>query len=291
MIASVKACLVVLCAGRTIHPYGCILLNVKGQQSSPDPVTSELFRLGDRQGAAACNRPEPASAESGHERMCLSHPPLPGGSVLELHAPPAPGSGALRVGGQPVPAQPGWPLWGAAIDWPHRLPTSQGRRHLLPGQKVFEVDISICGSQCQCHWWVRGGGGQELQGPGAAGPDRLPAGQEPVHQVYHMFVSIVVPLTLCLTSFAAIYKTLCMLCSQDSSGVLPEATVLEGESLPQCDRIKPGSSTEAQCSDWRRTAVTEGTGTSSGCAGVCSLYQSPDIVADRLCVWRAHTGW
>lgn len=48
---------------------------------------------------------------------------------------------------------------------------------------------------------------------------------------------------------APIHKILCMLCSQDSRRVLPEAAVPEGESLSQCDRVKPGSSTEAQCSD------------------------------------------
>lgn len=90
-----------------MYSQGSILLHVKGQQGSPEPVTTELFRLGDRQGAVASFWPEPASAESGHERVCLSHPPLPGGRVLELHAPPAPRPGALRVGGQPVPAQPG----------------------------------------------------------------------------------------------------------------------------------------------------------------------------------------
>lgn len=48
---------------------------------------------------------------------------------------------------------------------------------------------------------------------------------------------------------APIHKILCMLCSQDTCGVLPEAAVPEGESLSQCDRVEPGSSTEAQCSD------------------------------------------
>lgn len=91
----------------TIHSQGSVLLHLKGQQTSPQPVTPELFSLGDRQGAAASYRPEPTPAESGHERMCLAHPSLPGGSVLELHAPSEPRAGALRVGGQPVPAQPG----------------------------------------------------------------------------------------------------------------------------------------------------------------------------------------
>lgn len=45
------------------------------------------------------------------------------------------------------------------------------------------------------------------------------------------------------------HKILCMLCSQDSCGVLPKATVPEGESLSQCDRVKPGSSTKTQCSN------------------------------------------
>lgn len=241
----------------TIHSQGSFLLLVKGQQSSPQPVSSELFRLGDRQGAAASCRPKPAPTESGHEWVCLAHPSLPGGCVLELHAPPALWPCALRVGGQPVPAQPGWPLRGAAVDRPHRLPPAQGRRHLLPGQEVFEVEVSIVGSECQHHWRVCGGSGQELQGPGAAGPDRLPASQEPVHQ--------------------------------DSCRVLPEAAVPEGESLSQCDRVEPGSSTEAQCSDRCWAAFTEGSGSSSGCAGVCSLYQSPDIAKGPcICPTSAH---
>lgn len=90
-----------------MHPQGSVLFDVKGQQSSPESGTSEVFRLGDGQGAAASYWTEPASAESGHEWVCLSHSPLPGGCVLELHAPPAPRPGALRMGGQPVPAQPG----------------------------------------------------------------------------------------------------------------------------------------------------------------------------------------
>lgn len=286
-------CSVVITTDWTIHSQGGVCLHVEGQQSSPQPLTSELFRLGDRQGAAASDRPEPASAESGDERLCLSHPPLPGGRVLELHAPPPPRPGALRVGGQPVPAQPGWPLRGAAVDRPHRLPPTQGRRHLLPGQEVLEVEVSIVGSQRQRHRWVGGGGGQELQGSGAAGPDRLPAGQEPVYQVHHVLFSSIIQLTFyhshCHASCAPIHKILCMLCSQDSCRVLPEAAVPEGESLSQCDRVKPGSSTEAQCSDRCWAAFAEGSGTSSGRAGVRSLYQSADIAkGPSICPTRAH---
>lgn len=107
--------------------------------------------MGDRQGAAASYRPEPAPTESGHEQLCWSHPSLPGGCVLELHAPPAPRPGALRVGGQPVAAQPGGPLRGSAVDQHHGLPPAQGRRHLLHGQEVLEVEVFIPGSQRQCH--------------------------------------------------------------------------------------------------------------------------------------------
>lgn len=127
------------------------MLHVEGQQRSPQPASSELFSLGDGQGAPAGYRPEPAPAESGHERVCFAHPSLYGGGILELHAPQAPRPGALRVGGQPVPAQPGGPLRGAAVDRPHCLPPAQGRRHLLPGQEVFEVEVSISGSQRQRH--------------------------------------------------------------------------------------------------------------------------------------------
>lgn len=170
-----------------MYSQGSVLFHVKRQQSSPESVSSELFRLGDGRGAVAGYRPESASAKGRHERLCLSHPSLPSGCVFELHAAPAPRPGALRVGGQPFPSQPGWSLQGAAVHRPNCLPPAQGRCHLLHGQEVFEFEVSIFGSQCQHHWWVSGGGGQELQGPGAAGPDRLPAGQEPVHQVCLIF--------------------------------------------------------------------------------------------------------
>lgn len=174
---------VVMVAGQPIHYQGGLLLHAEGQQSSPQPGAAELHPLGVGQGAAAGHRAEPAPAESGHERLCLAHPPIPGGRVLELHAPAAPGPGALRVGGQPVPAQLGRPLWGAAVHRPHRLPPAQGRRHLLPGQEVSEAAVPFPGGQRQHLRRLGGGSGQELQGPGAAGPDRLPTGQEPVHQV------------------------------------------------------------------------------------------------------------
>lgn len=170
-------------AGWPVCPQRGVLLHAEGQQSSPKSVVAELLRLGDRQGAAARDRPELAPAEGGHGRLCVAHPSLPGRGVLELRAPAAPRPGPLRVGGQPVPAQPGRPLRGAAVHRPHRLSPSQRRRHLLPGQEVLEFEVSIAGGQCQHHRRVGGGGGEELQKLGAAGPDRVPAGQEPVHQV------------------------------------------------------------------------------------------------------------
>lgn len=172
-----------------MHSQGSVLQHVKGQQSSPELVASELFQLGYRQGAAARHRPESASAEGGHERLRLSYPPLPGGCILELHASAASRPGALRMGGQPVAAQPGRPLWGAPVDRPHRLPPAERRRHLLHGQEVFGVEVSFLGSQRQHYGRVSGRGGQELQGSGAAGPDRLSAGQKPVHQVRYSLYS------------------------------------------------------------------------------------------------------
>ncbi|KAG7228017.1 hypothetical protein INR49_005639 [Caranx melampygus] len=66
-------------------------------------------------------------------------------------------------------------------------------------------------------------------------------------------------------------------CLRDSCRVLPKVAVPEGESLPQRDRVQSRSSTEAQRSDRRGAALTEGSGAAPGCAGVRSLYQSPDI--------------
>lgn len=180
--SAVCACVVVL-ADWAVRPQRGILLHAEGQQGAPEPVAAELFRLGDGQGAAAGDRPELASAESGHGRLCLAHPSLPGRRVLELPPPAAPRPGPLRVGGQPVPAKPGRPLRGPAVGRPHRLPPPQGRRHLLPGEEVLGPEVPVAGGQRQHHRRVCGGGGEELQELGAAGPDRLPAGQEPLHQV------------------------------------------------------------------------------------------------------------
>lgn len=124
------------------------MLHVEGQQGSPKPVVAELFRLGDGQGAAASDRPELASAESEHGRLCVAHPSLASRRVFELPAPAAPWPGSLRVGGQSVSAQPGRPLRGAAVHRPHRLPPPERRRHLLPGQEVLELEVSVAGSQC-----------------------------------------------------------------------------------------------------------------------------------------------
>lgn len=83
-----------------------------------------------------------------------------------------------------------------------------------------------------------------------------------------------------------------MLCSQGSWRVLREAAVPEGESLSQCDRVKFGASTEAQRGDRCGAAVAEGTGAPSGRAGVCPLYQPPDIAKGQsICPNRsAQTG-
>lgn len=69
-----------------------------------------------------------------------------------------------------------------------------------------------------------------------------------------------------------IHVTVCMLCSQDTCRVLPKAAVPEGELLSQCDRVQSGSTEEAKRGDRCRAPVTEGPGTSSGCAWVCSIY-------------------
>lgn len=242
--------------------------------------------------------------------MCLAHPTFSGGSVSELHAASAPRPGTLWVGGQPVFAQPGRPLRGAAVHRPHRLPSAQGWRHLLPGQEVCEVEVSISGSQCQCHWWVCGRGGQKLQGSGAAGLDRLPEGQESVHKVYYLLSGIIqqsLPNTF--TTHHLISEStnndLCMLRSQNHCRVLHKAPVVKGESLPQCDRDQPRSPTPAQCSDRRRTTFAEGSGTSAGCPGLWPLHQSPDLTTgastspSQVCIpWqcfphmsRTHTLW
>lgn len=79
------------------------------------------------------------------------------------------------------------------------------------------------------------------------------------------------------TPRSPIPKLSCLLCSQDSSRILPKAAVPEGESLSQRDRVEPRSSAEAQCSDWCRATFTEGPGASSRRAGVCPFYQPSDL--------------
>lgn len=93
-----------------------------------------------------------------------------------------------------------------------------------------------------------------------------------------------------LLTCAPIHNILYMLCLQDSRRVLPKAVVSEGESLPQRHGVEPRSSTEAQCSNRCWATFTEGTGTSSGCAGICSFYQSPNIAKEQSLQLQKYTG-
>lgn len=72
----------------------------------------------------------------------------------------------------------------------------------------------------------------------------------------YILFSDVMQLSLCRSYTFDMFLLTCallcnisILCSQDSCRVLPEATVPKGESLPQCDRVEPGSTTETQRSD------------------------------------------
>lgn len=100
--------------------------------------------------------------------------------------------------------------------------------------------VPVGGGQRQHHRRVRGGGGQELPGAGAAGPDGLPAGPQRVYQ--------------------------------DGGGVLPQTAVLEGQPLPQRDRVQPGRPAQTQRGDRRGAAPAEGAGSPAGRGGLRPLH-------------------